>query len=209
MGVFESFLTKNRDFPNFRGGTTPNLRSNSEPPYPKTDAELRIESFGGKMEQQAFMPLISNCRSLYLPRYEPTQWLSHITPSDNLQSVYITENCFNDPLDICLEAIVEFLFKPMNNHKSRKLQLRSVSNQSELTLINAIKKKFLEAIVPVVFTLEWNPYDSWVPILSADTNHRTGQKLRFHIYYPDFFRPEVNLRGISLPPVYILDVDDF
>ncbi|KAI1720956.1 hypothetical protein DdX_05207 [Ditylenchus destructor] len=109
------------------------------------DAELRIESFGGMMTQQAFMPLIANCSSLYLSGYETIEWLPHILPSYNLQTIYVSEKYVRGgPLDIpeaCLEAIVEFLFKPMNNHKSRELRIRvTISNQSTQAMSDAIKK---------------------------------------------------------------------
>ncbi|KAI1719207.1 hypothetical protein Ddc_08409 [Ditylenchus destructor] len=172
--------------------------------YVCQNAELRIKSFGGKMEQQAFMPLITNCRSLYLSKLETIQWLPHIPPSDNLQSVCISENWYNDVFDIpetCLEAIVEFLFKPMNNHKSRKLRLRfTISDQSTQAIADAIKKKFDEATVPVVFTLEWDPHYSRIPNISDDTNHRTSQQLRFDI--------DCRYHHISSRVIYVLDVCD-
>ncbi|KAI1719180.1 hsp90 protein [Ditylenchus destructor] len=174
------------------------------------NAELRIESFYRKVEQH-IMPLITNCRSLYLSGYlyDTIQWLPHIPPSDNLQSVCVSDDYLNIR-EICSEVITGFLFKPMNNHKSRKLRiLCTVSNQDTLAFTNAIEKKFLETIVPVVFTFEWNGcINSPIPVLSAATNYTTSQKLCIdkNYYYYDDYLGRISIQLIVSYSSYWLDL---
>ncbi|KAI1691142.1 hypothetical protein Ddc_24410 [Ditylenchus destructor] len=152
------------------------------------DTELRIKSFNAKKDQaiDSLMPLVYNCKRLYLLGYHAIQLLPLISPSYNLPSVrckifygYGVCNNSADIPGICLEAIMEFLFSPMNGNKPRELSIcDSISNQD--AIVNALKKKFLEAKTHVAFTLQWviAAHNNGAPFFSTATNLITNQKLR-------------------------------
>ncbi|KAI1715781.1 hypothetical protein Ddc_10849 [Ditylenchus destructor] len=136
--------------------------------------------------QQTIMPLISNCRCLDLEGPQAIQWFQHIPPSDNLQNVRIIDHdrSEDNSVDFCLEGIVEFLFRSMNDQKSRMLIISTeLNNQSTQTIINTVEKKFLESTAPVAFSFHWKiPYSTIItqtyrPELSY-TNQSTKQELR-------------------------------
>ncbi|KAI1694415.1 hypothetical protein DdX_20124 [Ditylenchus destructor] len=153
------------------------------------DANLCINSLNAVMYRQpidSLIPLISKCGSLYLLGYQTIQLLPYIPLSDNLQSIHCNVSEWyggGNPAyvpEICLKTIVDFVFKPMANHKARELYIRdTLSNQNAQRIINAIEKAFQKTVAPAAFNVGWVPPSSnWIPIrLSNRTNQITNQKL--------------------------------